>query len=158
MYWWLFWIRTLQAFGSLVDCLDIGKILRSYRSRDRSPLRCGVPTPCRSPRQEFPREYRPRGVPAPFERKSRSQRSRPGSGPGGAHRTQGVVFLGEFRDGVCPFIHRPALPVTVLVGFHFLEAGVSTNGLVHDCPFSELLPPSDYVNRRTLAWRHKSPV
>src|ERR1700733_9772892 len=47
------------------------------------------------------------------------------------HTLHLVALFRKFPNGSQPLMHGPALPVPIFVGFHFIEAGVLANGLVH---------------------------
>ena len=46
---------------------------------------------------------------------------------------QRVGGKSDFSDGVYPLVHRPTLPVAVLVRLHFLIPGVLVDGLLRTC-------------------------
>src|SRR5208283_2066233 len=48
-----------------------------------------------------------------------------------SHTLHPIALFRQFRNGGHALMHGSALPVPVFVGFHFVEAGVLTDGLVH---------------------------
>src|ERR1700726_847520 len=42
-----------------------------------------------------------------------------------------VSHGGKFLNRVHPLPHRPALPVPILIGLHFVETVINTNALIH---------------------------